>query len=274
MPILYQVIFTFKRVREGADMTNSKHHDETVRHYGPRASAYVSSAVHASGPDLDQMEELLSANRVGRALDLGCGGGHVSYRAARYADEVIACDVTPAMIGVVEETAAARGITNIRGVVGAAEALPFGDAYFDAVLCRFTAHHWGDLAAGLAEARRVAKVGAPIVFIDTVAPADATCDTHLQTIEYLRDPSHARNYTAAELEGALATAGFGIETVTVRPLRMDFAVWTERTNTPPDRIAVLKDLQRSAGAKVQAQFAIEADGSFDIAAATFTGTAR
>ncbi|MDB5726052.1 MAG: ubiE [Novosphingobium sp.] len=255
-------------------MTNCDHHHETIQHYGPRASAYVLSAVHASGPDLDQMEGLLSAKRSGRVLDLGCGGGHVSYRAAQYADEVIACDVTPAMVAAVEATAAARGISNIRGVVGAAEALPFADAYFDAVLCRFTAHHWADLPAGLAEARRVAKTGALLVFIDTVAPVDRACDTHLQTIEYLRDPSHARNYTVAELEGALAVAGFGNESVTVRPLRMDFAVWTQRTNTPADRISILEGLQREAGAEVRTQFAIGADGSFDIEAVTFTGTAR
>lgn len=254
-------------------MTNDDHR-ETIAHYGPRASAYVTSAVHAHGPDLDQMEGLLSDIRPGRVLDLGCGGGHVSYRAAGYADEVIACDVTPAMIAAVAATAADRAITNIRGVVGAAEALPFEDGYFDAVLCRFTAHHWMDLPAGLAEARRVAKSGALFAFIDTVAPADRRCDTHLQTIEYLRDPSHARNYSIAELEGALAEARFAVESVTTRTLRMDFAVWTQRTKTPPDKIAILQRLQREAGTKVREQFAIEADGSFDIEAVTFAGVAR
>jgi SAM-dependent methyltransferase len=42
-------------------------------------------------------------------------------------------------------------------VRAAAEALPFGDATFDAALAVATIHHWEDLAAGLAELRRVAS---------------------------------------------------------------------------------------------------------------------
>lgn len=249
-------------------------HQETIGHYGPRAADYVTSAVHAGGPDLDQIEALLTGKNYERVLDLGCGGGHVSYRAAPHVGAVVACDVTPAMIAAVEATAAERGIANITGTVAPAEALPFADASFDAVLCRFTAHHWQDMQAGLAQARRVAKPGALIVLIDTVAPVDRACDTHLQVIEYLRDPSHVRNYSVAELEQALSQAGFTVESVTPRPLHMDFAVWTQRTKTPPEKVAMLEQLQREAGAKVRHQLAIEEDGSFDLEAVTFVGTAR
>jgi SAM-dependent methyltransferase len=41
-------------------------------------------------------------------------------------------------------------------VQGAAEALPFKDASFDAALCVLTTHHWSDLEAGLQELQRVA----------------------------------------------------------------------------------------------------------------------
>jgi SAM-dependent methyltransferase len=254
-------------------MTNDQH-QETIGHYGPRAPAYVASAVHASGPDLDQMEALLAGQGFGSVLDLGCGGGHVSYRAAPHVDEVVACDVTPAMIAVVERTARERGLANIRGVAAPAESLPFRDGCFDAVLCRFTAHHWFDLRAGLAEARRVSKPGALLVFIDTVAPTNRACDTHLQVIEYLRDPSHVRNYSRAELAEALSDAGFVAASVTPRPLHMNFAVWTQRTNTPADKVAMLIRLQSEAGARVRASLAIGPDGSFDLEAVTFTGVAR
>ena len=250
------------------------HHQETIGHYGPRASAYVASAVHASGPDLDQLESLLAGRGFDQVLDLGCGGGHVSYRAAPHVAQVVACDVTPAMIAAVMATAADRGIGNIRGEIAPAEALPFESASFDAVLCRFTAHHWSDLCAGLAEARRVSRPGALLVLIDTVAPADRACDTHLQTIEYLRDPSHVRNYSVVELTEALSQAGFAVESETARSLHMDFAVWTQRTNTSPEKVAMLRRLQQETGATVRRQLAIEADGSFDLASATFIGIAR
>ena len=137
--------------------------------YGVRAQDYVTSAVYSQGADLDQMEAMLQGQGLSRALDLGCGGGHVSYRAAPHVAEVVACDVTAPMLDAVAATAAARGLGNITVQQAAAESLPFPDASFDVVLCRFTAHHWQDLEAGLRQARRVLKPGAPAMLIDSVA---------------------------------------------------------------------------------------------------------
>ena len=244
-------------------------HQHTAGHYGPRAQDYVASVVHAEGPDLRQLVELLQARRPGRVLDLGCGGGHVSYSAAPHAGEVVACDVTPEMLTVVSQTARERGLANISVQQGAAEQLPFEAGSFDAVLCRFSAHHWPDMEAGLREARRVLKADGFAIMIDVVAPATPVLDTHLQTVEVLRDPSHVRNYTLAEWTGALGRAGFSVESVTTRTLRMEFAVWTARTRTPPDLANAIRALQGTAPPRVHTHFAIGSDGSFDIQAATF-----
>ncbi|WP_026438811.1 class I SAM-dependent methyltransferase [Acidocella facilis] len=237
-------------------------------HYAPRADAYVQSAVHAGGADLDEMEALLRARVPACVLDLGCGGGHVSYRAAPYVNRVVACDVTPAMLEAVARTASERGLGNIETRLAAAEALPFEDGLFDAVLCRFTAHHWADVPAGLRAARRVSKTGAFGVFIDTVAPAKPVLDSHLQTMELLRDPSHGRNYSVAEWGAMLAQAGFGLRGVTVRRLRMEFASWVARTATPAVMQQAIRALQQGAPEAVKAYFAIAEDGSFDLEVAT------
>ena len=139
---------------------------------------------------------------------MGCGGGHVSYRVAPHVGEVVACDLTPDMLAHVKRTASERRLDNIRVQQGAAERLPFANASFDILLCRYTAHHWRDLEAGLREARRVLKTGGRAVFADAIAPADPLLDTHLQTIELLRDPSHVRNYSAAEWIAALGGSAF------------------------------------------------------------------
>lgn len=237
--------------------------------YAPRAADYVTSAVHAAGPDLDQMEALLAGRGEAVVLDLGCGGGHVSYRAAPHVARVVAVDVTPAMLAQVQREAAARGLQNIVTREAAAEALPFNDAAFDIVLCRFTAHHWQDFRAGLGEARRVLKPGGLAVFIDTVAPASAVLDTHLQTVELLRDASHVRNFSVAEWVAALAQAGFGLEDFTLRRLHLVFGDWTARTKTPPEMVAAIRALQRNAPEGVKRHLAIGGDGSFEIESATF-----
>ena len=45
-----------------------------------------------------------------------------------------------------------------------AEALPFGDHTFDAALAILTPHHWGNLAGGLSELRRVARCQVILIF--------------------------------------------------------------------------------------------------------------
>ena len=104
-------------------MTTSQH-DFVATHYAPRAAAYVSSAVHSSGADLDQIEAFVRGEANARVLDLGCGGGHVSYRAAPHVREVVACDLTPDMLAQVKRTASERGLTNIVTQQAAAERLP------------------------------------------------------------------------------------------------------------------------------------------------------
>lgn len=241
--------------------------------YAPRAADYVTSAVHASGPDLDQIEALLAGQSAATVLDLGCGGGHVSYRAAPHVARVVAVDVTEAMLEQVQKTAAERGIKNIETVPAAAEALPFAGGVFDIVLCRFTAHHWSDFAAGLREAKRVLKPGGLAVFIDTVAPASPVLDTHLQAIELLRDASHVRNYSTAEWVAALAQAGFSLRDFSLRRLMLDFESWIARTRTPLELVTAIKLLQQNAPDGVKTYFAMAGDGRFEIDSATFVTTA-
>jgi SAM-dependent methyltransferase len=52
---------------------------------------------------------------------------------------------------------AARPAAAAPCVCAAAESLPFPDASFDAAMAVLTMQHWADLAAGLAELRRVAR---------------------------------------------------------------------------------------------------------------------
>ncbi|SFK18410.1 class I SAM-dependent methyltransferase [Methylocapsa palsarum] len=238
-------------------------------HYSPLAENYVTSLDHSVGEDLDQIETILREGGAARVLDLGCGGGHVSYRAAAHAGEVVACDVTASMLEAVARTAAERGLANIHVQQAAAESLPFDDASFDFVLCRFTAHHWRDLEAGLREARRVLKDCGRAVFIDVVAPSERVLDTHLQAIELLRDFSHVRNYSVAEWVAALSRSGFAVDQISARKMRMTFPVWIARARTAPDIAAAIRSLQSAAPDFVRRYFAIAEEGDFDLDSATF-----
>lgn len=248
-------------------------HNFVAKHYAPRAAAYVASAVHSAGADLDQIEAFVRGSAAARVLDLGSGGGHVSYRVAPHVREVVACDLTPDMLAQVKRTARERGLNNIVVQQGAAERLPFADASFDIVLSRYSTHHWRDLEAGLREARRVLKADGRAVFADVVAPADALLDTHLQTIELLRDLSHVRNYSAAQWLAALGRSGFSPTAMTARRLPLEFASWIERTRTAEPFVAALRLLQAQASAAAREHFAIDEDGGFTLDTMTIEAVA-
>lgn len=245
-------------------MTSKAHEQVVETQFGPRAKAYVESAVHARGPDLEALEVLVAKAAPAHALDLGAGGGHVSYLMARHAGKVTAADLSREMLAAVAATAREKGLTNIETVATPAEHLPFAEASFDFAASRFSTHHWRDLEAGLRQARRVLKPGAPAVFIDTYAPGVALFDTHLQAVELLRDPSHVRNYSAAEWMAAVERSGLMLRASRTWRLRLDFQSWIARMATPALHAQAIRALQEAAAAETKAHFAIEPDGSFQL----------
>ncbi|MEZ5655150.1 MAG: class I SAM-dependent methyltransferase [Sphingobium sp.] len=243
----------------------SRSHESLVDvQFGHQAQAYVQSVVHAQGEDLDALEALAERMRPDAAIDLGAGGGHVAYRLAAHAKAVTAVDLSPSMIAAVEDAARQRALPNIATCVAPAESLPFDGASFDMLGCRFSAHHWRELDAGLREACRVLKPGAPAAFIDVISPGVPAFDTHLQSVELLRDPSHVRNFTQSEWEMALTRAGFRVRDARKSRLRMDYASWVERMRTPePHRVAI-RSLQQWADEATTRYFEIEEHGSFTV----------
>lgn len=247
--------------------------------FGATASAYLTSAVHASGADLQQLKDELAAlipeaNRPrSRVLDLGCGAGHASFAAAAVAGEVTAYDLSADMLAVVEGAARERGLANIRTRQGAAEQLPFDDASFCAVVSRMSAHHWRDVPAALAEVRRVLRPGGKVVLIDIAGSEDPLRDTWLQSVELLRDPSHVRDYTPAGWRALFEAAGFAAAGVGVsEPWRIGigFDSWVQRMRTPPVAVAAIRHLWQVAPAEVREHYRVQPDGSFELEAVMVT----
>lgn len=238
------------------------HEKVVAAQFGPRARAYVESAVHAQGADLEALEAIVRGVGPERALDLGTGGGHVSYVLARHSSGVTAVDLSTDMLAAVAVTARNKGLSNIETVEAPAERLPFGDDTFDFLACRYSAHHWRDFDGGLRQAHRVLKRGRRAVFIDACSPGPALLDTHLQAVELLRDMSHVRDYSVSEWVAALTRSGFAPTRTSIWRLRMDFPVWTARMSTPGENVMAIRALQDAASAGTRAHFAIEPDGSF------------
>src|SRR5712692_6967052 len=168
--------------------------------FGAVAAAYVTSSVHATGPDLEALVQAAAPTGAERVLDLGCGAGHTALALAPLVRSVTAVDVTPEMLDVASELAKARGAANVSFREADATALPFDTSSFDLVTSRYSAHHYSDPAAALAEVERVLGPAGRFLLVDTVAPEEPALDTFFNAVEILRDPSHVRNCRISEWE--------------------------------------------------------------------------
>jgi ubiquinone/menaquinone biosynthesis C-methylase UbiE len=242
------------------------HEQQVLQQFDPRAAAYLTSPVHAAGPDLELARQRVAEAIPGRravALDVGCGAGHLSFTLAPVVARMVASDPAPAMLATVQGAAQARGFTHLETCHAPAAALPFADATFCVVASRYSAHHWLDVPAALAEMRRVCKPGGWLLMIDLLGGATPLVDTHLQAFELLRDPSHVRDYAAPEWRRMIAAAGFELaEESRSWPVRMQFSSWLQRMGTPAHLAVAIRALQESAPREVRAALQLEEDGSF------------
>jgi len=108
------------------------------------------------------VSHLLDAARLtsdSRALEVGCGPGHITGMMADTGATVTGVDLVPAMI----ETARTLH-PDMEFVQADAEQLPFGDDAFDVVLVNFAIHHFARPDVVCIEIRRVLKPGGRFVF--------------------------------------------------------------------------------------------------------------
>ncbi len=117
-------------------------------------------ATGSTAPTLVRFARLRTGMRV---LDVGCGTGVVALTAARSGAVAHGVDPTPALLARGKENATLMGL-DVDWREGDAEALPYGDAEFDAVVSQF-GHMFAprpDLA--MREMLRVLKPGGTIAF--------------------------------------------------------------------------------------------------------------
>jgi SAM-dependent methyltransferase len=133
-----------------------------------KAAAHYQSTFAAATREF--AEALLDAAAVGpgaAVLDLCCGTGQLAGWAAARGAMAGGLDFSPAML-----EAAGSAHPGLSFTEGDAEALPFPDAAFDAVVSSFGIHHVPRPEKALAEAFRVLRPGGRIAVSAWAAPAD------------------------------------------------------------------------------------------------------
>lgn len=228
---------------------------EVRAQFGKTAAAYVASATHASGEDLERLVAVAAPRSGERALDLGCGVGHTLRRIAPLVAVAVGADATLEMLRAGRESVVSA--PNAGFVQSDATALPFGDATFELVTCRLAAHHFGDAPSAFREVARVLRPGGRFVLVDNYAPDDLALDAFINELETLRDASHVRSQTIAGWLALLDGAGLRatVESALLTT-KLTTDAWLERSQTPPDRASEVRRRLRDASSAARGAFQI------------------
>lgn len=145
------------------DAPPPNHHAHHPGFSGPKgliaAVGFLSGRDHAAQLAID-VSGLGGGDRL---VDIGCGPGTAAAKARSLGAEVVGVDPAPVMLGVARVRWLRSGI---EWKVGTAESLPVDDGSADVVWSLATVHHWADLDAGLAEARRVLSPGGRLLAME------------------------------------------------------------------------------------------------------------
>lgn len=129
---------------------------------------------HASRYLTQAVVEALQVKPGGRVLDLACGPGDPTLEIAQVVGptgSVVGADISEDALEIGRERARGRGLSHVEFRRADVNALPFSDADFDALSCRFGAMFFGDLSTACKEMHRVLRPGAHAVFM-VWGPAD------------------------------------------------------------------------------------------------------
>jgi SAM-dependent methyltransferase len=100
----------------------------------------------------------------------------------------------------------AKNVANVTWAIGDAVPLPYHDAAFSVVVTRYSFHHFLEPRAVLGEMVRVCRPGGRVAVIDVFTSDPEQAEAY-DRVEKLRDPSHVRALSAAELLELCHAAG-------------------------------------------------------------------
>lgn len=125
-------------------------------------------------PATEAMLAMAGVDASARVLDLASGAGSQALHAARRVGpqgQVVASDISDAMLRYVRDNAAAAGLTNVTTMTGAAEDLEVAAGSFDAVVCRLGLMLFAQPARALTTVRRALRPGGKAAVVVFTTPA-------------------------------------------------------------------------------------------------------
>jgi ubiquinone/menaquinone biosynthesis C-methylase UbiE len=183
------------------------------------APIYAENTAQLTSQAVSHLLDAAHLTSDSRALEVGCGPGHITAMMAATGASVTGVDLVPAMI----ETARTLH-PDIAFVEANAEQLPFADDAFDVVLANFVIHHFARPDVVFTEIRRVLTPGGRFVFAGPIEPYEFMAFieglTAHHTMEALAHGPLYLEATREDYENLVKDAGFASYDVAVHQLTL------------------------------------------------------
>jgi len=135
---------------------------------GGESVHYVSHADRYDRQLAPFTEALMQHVRIGpndTVLDIGCGCGVTTLRAAQRARAALGVDISHPLVGIATDRARAAAVDNARFVVADAQTHAFGDSEFDVIISQFGLMFFDDPEGAFVNLRRALASGGRAAFI-------------------------------------------------------------------------------------------------------------
>jgi ubiquinone/menaquinone biosynthesis C-methylase UbiE len=245
--------------------------------YTAMADRWDTAGAAWNQPVAERLVELTGIAPPMRVLDVGCGAGAVSLRAARAVrpgGHITGIDLAAPMLARARDEAAAAGLDNATFEQADAMAPPFGPGRFDAVLGSFVVYLLPDAAGAVARWLTLLRPGGVLGFTWVVAEDPAWEPVFEAVDAFMPDGQPGWNaywrrwYSPAEAEAILTgytavhTAAEPVTTRYASPEHWWESCWTQGPrlvwqHIPPDRRGVARDAAFALMDPIRA-----ADGSY------------
>jgi SAM-dependent methyltransferase len=159
-------------------------------------------------PIHDRIVAALAAGPGVRLLDVACGTGGVTLRAARAGADVVGIDISADQLAKARDAAAAEGL-EIQFDEGDCQELPYADGEFDAVASAFGAIFAPDHARAAAELARVCRPGGRLAL--TAWPEDEWSEVNVRAGRTFPEGPDARDWAREDHARGLLGDAFELE---------------------------------------------------------------
>ncbi len=228
-------------------MNDTAHQERILDQFTRQATPFSTAHTITDANALRMIVQAAAPRQDETALDVACGGGIVVCAFAPHVKHATGIDMTPAMLDRARQLASDKGIGNVTWDRGDVASLPYADGAFDIVVTRFSMHHFLKPPNVLREMARVCAPGGRVVVVDMYASDDPAKAAEWNRAEKLRDPSHVRCLTLAELKGLFASAGLAEPRASFYELRDEIRNLLARSfPNPGDDAKIIKMYSASA----------------------------